>query len=440
MKENDKARLSSPCLRDSKRCPNHPGGRSVLIVVVTQRWRPQCPFRMTERLSGHVLNVHSLGALQAGWWLHRACGLTWAAHWRGTCWQRQGPASCHTKPPGAFSPSARGGSGLGSLAASWQGGCQPSSPRWSAAAALAHGTLNNTPIQPSSLPTRTSTFNGWPLHGGCIYPRCTIEHGAVPCGILALLSRLETMTVVSTQQTPPPSPHQEPRHATSSSKLPHARPDEYRRVAHGNPADMTLRSDLHGSLPSAATTNGETSRFRAQGDSSPDQDASSNGADGRPSSAPGRKNGAALSAEAKDDMEHEPPKRPVKPQLQRSKSDFVPRQADDSEPEEEIREWGARHGFEDHYQSDHIISQLVNVRCAFPVHPLPPDHVLQVSRDVGGRPSTPPPVSSEAVVPLTRRTQNVHRIGSVVVGANAPPAILRMLRLETGGCSPNMAP
>lgn len=203
---------------------------------------------------------------------------------------------------------------------------------------------------------------------------------------------------------------------------------------------MTLRPDLHGSPPSAATTNGETSRFRAQGDSSPDNDASSNGGDGRPSSAPGHKNGAALTAEANDDTGHEPPKRPAKPQLQRSKSDFVPRQADDSEPDDDIREWGARHGFEDHYQSEHIISQLVNVRCAFPVHPIPPGHVLQVSRDMGVRPSTPPPVSSEAAVPLMRRVQNVHRIGSVLVGANAPPALLRMLRLETGGCSPYMAP
>ena len=40
------------------------------------------------------------------------------------------------------------------------------------------------------------------------------------------------------------------------------------------------------------------------------------------------------------------------------------RQQDDmgsSSPDEEIPEWGARHGFEDHYQSD-IVSQLANVR------------------------------------------------------------------------------
>ncbi|KAJ6443988.1 Regulatory associated protein of TOR [Purpureocillium lavendulum] len=125
---------------------------------------------------------------------------------------------------------------------------------------------------------------------------------------------------------------------------------------------MTLRSDTHGSLPSAATaTNGETSRFRAQGDSSPDNEASSDHDDRRPSSAPGRKNGVALHAETRDDFGHDRPKRPNKPQLLRSKSDYrPPRQTDDSDADDEVPAWGARHGFEDHYQSEHIISQLVN--------------------------------------------------------------------------------
>lgn len=135
---------------------------------------------------------------------------------------------------------------------------------------------------------------------------------------------------------------------------------------------MTMRSDLNGSLPTAPATNGETStsRFRGQGASSPDReqdhDELSNGAtDVRPSSAPGRKNSSMAAAETKDDFEHEMPKRAAKPQLQRSKSDYAqPALAtDESETEEEIREWGARHGFEDHYQSEHIISQLASVCC-----------------------------------------------------------------------------
>ncbi|XP_044721654.1 target of rapamycin complex 1 subunit mip1 [Hirsutella rhossiliensis] len=178
------------------------------------------------------------------------------------------------------------------------------------------------------------------------------------------------MTVILTQptQSPHSSPHQ-PRLAAASSTQSrlqhhgpssHPRPHDHRRAAHGKPAEMTLRSDMHGSLPSNPTTNGETSRFRAQGDSSPDRDASSNSGDRRPFSAPGRENGVPAPAEVRDDLETEIPRRPVKPQLHRSKSDYAPRQADDSEPDDEIREWGARHGFEDHYQSEHIISQLVN--------------------------------------------------------------------------------
>lgn len=200
---------------------------------------------------------------------------------------------------------------------------------------------------------------------------------------------------------------------------------------------MTLRSDMHGSLPSNATTNGETSRFRAQGDSSPDRDASSNSGDRRPSSAPGRENTIPASAEPRDDLETERQKRPAKPQLHRSKSDYAPRQADDSEPEDEIREWGARHGFEDHYQSEHIISQLVNVRCAFSLPPLPPDHVLCVSRDMGVGPSTP--LADVAARRDGARSGPATRyIGPVLVASHASCSLLRLLRSDSSSCSSDM--
>lgn len=196
------------------------------------------------------------------------------------------------------------------------------------------------------------------------------------------------MTAISTAPTQQPPPlhhqsmqHQQPTESSSKSSstrsghlLPqtpplrassHARLDELRAATLGNAADMTLRSDANGSLTSAATTNGgEVSRFRAQLGSSPDRDSNSNGAsDKRPSSAPGRKNGFVATG-IRDDhgIDEERPRRPVKPSLQRSKSDYAPRQTSDTDSEDEIRqEWGARHGFEDHYQSEHIISQLANV-------------------------------------------------------------------------------
>lgn len=115
---------------------------------------------------------------------------------------------------------------------------------------------------------------------------------------------------------------------------------------------------------SSPAINGETSRFKTPLDQTSDHDAY----DSRPSTAVGRKNGVSP-AETKDDMEPDRPRRPVKPMLQRSKSDYAPRQqqkqlheqdgGDNSD--DEIQEWGARHGFEDHYQSEHIITQLASV-------------------------------------------------------------------------------
>jgi regulator-associated protein of mTOR len=69
---------------------------------------------------------------------------------------------------------------------------------------------------------------------------------------------------------------------------------------------------------------------------------------------------------SQDELERERPKRRPKPLLQRVKSDFGPQGEDpDSQTEEEIPDWGARHGFEDHYASEEYVSQLANVSCSF---------------------------------------------------------------------------
>jgi regulator-associated protein of mTOR len=81
----------------------------------------------------------------------------------------------------------------------------------------------------------------------------------------------------------------------------------------------------------------------------------------RPTSAP---NGAGDTSQ--DDSETDRKRRRPKPLLQRAKSDFGPRGEDqDSQPDEEIHDWGARHGFEDHYASEEYVSQLANVSCSF---------------------------------------------------------------------------
>lgn len=79
----------------------------------------------------------------------------------------------------------------------------------------------------------------------------------------------------------------------------------------------------------------------------------------RPSSAP---NGIGESSQ--DDSETDRVRRRPKPLLQRAKSDFGPR-GEEPDTEEETQDWGARHGFEDHYASEEYVSQLANVSCVF---------------------------------------------------------------------------
>jgi regulator-associated protein of mTOR len=83
----------------------------------------------------------------------------------------------------------------------------------------------------------------------------------------------------------------------------------------------------------------------------------------RPTSAP---NTNAESSQ--DESERDRPRRRPKPLLQRSKSDYGPRgEEPDSPVEDEIQDWGARHGFEDHYASEEYVNALANVGCSFPM-------------------------------------------------------------------------
>lgn len=89
----------------------------------------------------------------------------------------------------------------------------------------------------------------------------------------------------------------------------------------------------------------------------------------RPSSAPGNNQAGHLSQytngrrnsedDDDDDDDDAPLDMPTKPPLLRSKSERGLRFNEANDPE--FYEWGARHGFEDHYQSEDIISQLATV-------------------------------------------------------------------------------
>lgn len=126
--------------------------------------------------------------------------------------------------------------------------------------------------------------------------------------------------------------------------------------------------DHYSSGVATPSVNGETSRFKTTNSDGPENDAASVDTDDnpRPSTAPGQRNGHA-NRETRDDIAQDSrPKRPVKPLLQRSRSEYGPRPVEDqAPPQDEVPDWGARHGFEDHYQSEHMISELADVSVTF---------------------------------------------------------------------------
>ena len=97
----------------------------------------------------------------------------------------------------------------------------------------------------------------------------------------------------------------------------------------------------------------------------------------RPSSAPGSKQNLA-GAFTNGNAEQARSERTVKPPLLRSKSEHATAtrgedmdQAYDEDQGADVADFGARHGFEGHYQSEDIISQLANVSSSFLVRFLP---------------------------------------------------------------------
>jgi len=103
----------------------------------------------------------------------------------------------------------------------------------------------------------------------------------------------------------------------------------------------------------------------------------------RPSSAPGSRNGfvrpsqSSSRADSINSTQSSPKARPVKPHLLRSKSEHVLRNDDKAleDSDDEVYNWGARHGFESHYQSEDVITQLASVR----IVPAPPSRAMASS-------------------------------------------------------------
>ncbi|KAI0125199.1 hypothetical protein BJ170DRAFT_493195 [Xylariales sp. AK1849] len=143
---------------------------------------------------------------------------------------------------------------------------------------------------------------------------------------------------------------------TSSSRVARDGPTHAAVVANGSSTDIL--SHLHASngaqhppLSRLSTANGHANGTTAD-------DASSYDADHRPSTAPGD---SKLLVASFDDSDREQPKRRPKPPLLRSRSEHIMRYEEADQAEDEVYDWSARHGFEDHYQSEDIISQLANL-------------------------------------------------------------------------------
>jgi regulator-associated protein of mTOR len=193
-----------------------------------------------------------------------------------------------------------------------------------------------------------------------------------------------TMTAVAVQQhaahrqqyTPRQSPH-----SSNMSSAHQSRPESYSDsnapqiqrqgtpVQNGGPSPMITRQavsndpvpGVNGSRSSAAQSSTSAARTESNGSDYVDKGKRRASLQARPTSAP---NGAGETSP--DDSETERFRRRPKPLLQRSKSDYGPRGEDqESQADEDIQDWGARHGFEDHYASEEYVSQLANVSRSF---------------------------------------------------------------------------
>jgi regulator-associated protein of mTOR len=201
------------------------------------------------------------------------------------------------------------------------------------------------------------------------------------------------MTAVAVQPNGSRGPQFNHRHSQHSSNGPsshHSRSQTYTASTTGHThrqeaplqnaasARMNQRSTVN-NIPAPLAKEDDTSSTSDQDGSSTMESSTGPGHDGlapsrrlslqaRPSSSPGP------DYSSQDETERDRRKRRPKPLLQRSKSDYGPRGDDRNLPAEEAQDWGARHGFDDHYASEEYVSQLANVssylvQYAIPSHP-----------------------------------------------------------------------
>jgi hypothetical protein len=141
-------------------------------------------------------------------------------------------------------------------------------------------------------------------------------------------------------------------------------------IARGSAGAMPSRVAEHRRSPSVGGANSSPSRQTINGalatrnGAAPNNSPPSPNTNKRPSSAPGSKQNLTVETRNGNADQESGARASPKPPLLRSKSEHAVRNDEESNGghiEEDRYEWGARHGFEDHYQSEDIISQLANV-------------------------------------------------------------------------------
>ena len=178
------------------------------------------------------------------------------------------------------------------------------------------------------------------------------------------------MTAVAVQHSGANHPAYSPRQSPQSSNMStphHSRTQSYTStnlpqpqvqppIQNGTSSAMDSRPSISNDPIRAVNGNrypdGNESSQRINGESSKQRRKSWS----RPNSNP---QSTEQSQEEDSGMRIKTRKRP-KALLQRSKSDYGP-MGNESQTEEEIPDWGARHGFDDHYASEEFVSQLANV-------------------------------------------------------------------------------
>lgn len=144
-----------------------------------------------------------------------------------------------------------------------------------------------------------------------------------------------------------------------------------------------------------------------------------------------------------DDSDHDRPRRPSRAPLLRSQSEHMVRHEEPDFTDDEIHEWGARHGFDDHYQSEDIISQLANVSthaiiCPSAVSRLPSRGALSHSSPGSHPGSVPPPLSQALLLTKQLLKFDLSRIGTCISQINDTRQLdnrsCRAMRSRIGEC------